>query len=325
VAGRDHDGVDRRVGDRGLFGLGRSGEAQISHRGGRGRSGSTGGNLEAGSGAVQSGDEDASGEAAGADQGDANGRRRRGLRGRRGGRGRLHGDRAGGRSVVAVREDDRAAGPGLDRPGEQAVGADCVLHRDDLVDEVVEPEVAALLQAEHRLHVALLGPADEPDRVVETAFLVVGVVATGPVGAGDAERQLLVVEGGARELDGNVADQDDCRAVACDCGCGVQRVARRRRGGHHDGIDADAARGCQNLVRDAVGARESVVGTARTSPLDADRVDVEREHLGPRRLEEAAGDLANQPAADDRDAVAEPDVGEPDPVQGDRTERRHRG
>ena len=47
---------------------------------------------------------------------------------------------------------------------------------------------------QHRLEVALLGPAHEADGVVLALVLVGGVVAAGTVGAGHLEGELLVVE-----------------------------------------------------------------------------------------------------------------------------------
>ena len=59
--------------------------------------------------------------------------------------------------------------------------------------------------------------------------------------------------------------------------------------------------------------------------LDPQRVDVEREHLRARGLQQPARDLADEAAPDDPDALAHADVREADPVEGDRGDRGHRG
>src|SRR5207302_11109662 len=69
-------------------------------------------------------------------------------------------------------------------------------------------------EVEEAGHVAPLGPADIPGRVVHTVELVAGVVPPGTVGTGEAEVQLLLVELVPGEVEATLPDVDDAGSVA---------------------------------------------------------------------------------------------------------------
>ena len=93
-------------------------------------------------------------------------------------------------------------------------------------DELGRPHLALGDQAQEGFHVALLGPANLADRVVEPMELVVRVVAARPVGAGESQLELLLVQGRSRQLQANVADDHHPAPVAREGGRQQHRIVR---------------------------------------------------------------------------------------------------
>ena len=104
----------------------------------------------------------------------------------------------------------------------------------------VQPPVGH--HVEHRLEVALLGPAHEAHRIVETLFLVVRVVAPRPIGAGHLKREFLLVEVRPRQLKTGYTHQHDAPALAAHQRRLVHRLAALGRGRDQHRIYAAAAR-----------------------------------------------------------------------------------
>src|SRR6185436_17692773 len=104
--------------------------------------------------------------------------------------------------------------------------------------------------------------AYEPHRIVLAVLLVVRVVASGSVTTGHLERELLLVEIGARELETGDAHQHDAPALAAHLRGLMHRLAAFRRRRDEDTIDATAA-----------GERERRIHRLASRP--------ERDHLRP--------------------------------------------
>ena len=81
--------------------------------------------------------------------------------------------------------------------GEQCVCLTRPLQREAVRDERCSLQPAVGEQVQHGLEVALLGPAHEAERIVVSGFLVLRIVAAGPVRARNLEGELLLVEVGA--------------------------------------------------------------------------------------------------------------------------------
>ena len=92
---------------------------------------------------------------------------------------------------------------------ERRVRLRALADREPVRDELVDAQRAGREQVEDGLEIAALGPPDVADGIVEAALLVVPVVPSGPVRARDGERQLLLVEHAAVEVETHVADDDD--------------------------------------------------------------------------------------------------------------------
>ena len=224
-----------------------------------------------------------------------------------------HGSRGPG---VAVGEEQ---GPLRGRPvsGQPSVGLGGALDRQHAVDQRSEVEAPGRHQGEGRLHVALLGPAHIADRVVEPALLVLTVVAPRPVGAGDAEAQLLLEERGPRELDRHFTDEDQRSSVPAEPGTELQGLALAGARGHQGGVDPGAAgQGADQLLRDA--DQRGAVGVGSLEPGQPALVDVEGEDLATGGAQKLACEPSDQAAADHRDPFADRHLAKPDSVQRDR-------
>src|SRR3954451_19570160 len=91
----------------------------------------------------------------------------------------------------------RADAPPRPAGGEQLERPLGVREREPVGDELRRSYLALGDQRQERVHVALLGPADVADRIVDPVQLVARVVAARPVRARQAEVELLRVEGTA--------------------------------------------------------------------------------------------------------------------------------
>ncbi len=165
----------------------------------------------------------------------------------------------------------------LHRPGQ----------RQPVGDQLVDAQGSALERAEHGLEVALLGPAHEAEGVVLPAPLVILVVATGSVGARHLERQLLLVEVGASQVQPHHADQHD-----------PPPLATALRGLMHD-LVALGRRRDQHTVGTALGgpgpnggewiAARGEIDRSRAEPLgqpQPSRVGIDRQHLATVRAQQ---------------------------------------
>ena len=137
---------------------------------------------------------------------------------------------------VAEQQADAALLAALD----PLVGADRVVERQHRRDERVEVQPALGHQVQEAGHVAPLGPADIPDRVVDAALLVGRVVASGAVGAREADVQLLGVVLGPGQVEAALADVDDPRPVAGQLGGELDRLVGVAAGGEEDVVGPGA-------------------------------------------------------------------------------------
>src|SRR5690606_253695 len=95
---------------------------------------------------------------------------------------------------------------------------------------------------EHGFEIALLGPADKADRIVLPPLLIVRIIATGAIGAGDLEGEFLLVEISTGKLEPCHADQHDATPLAAHQGCLMDRLAALGGSSDDDGIDPAATR-----------------------------------------------------------------------------------
>ena len=169
-------------------------------------------------------------------------------------------------------------------------------------------------------HVPSLRPAHVADRVVQSALLVLGVIAARPVGARKAQLQFLCIERSPRHLHPDVADHDHATAVPAQLRRKLDRVARLRCGGDDDRI----------AIRDS--GRQAVAGKLMADEAFVDRArrarqshqvlrEVEPIGLCACGLDELSGKLTDEPETDDRDPLAEPDLGLTHSLHGDAAER----
>src|SRR5258708_27528730 len=96
----------------------------------------------------------------------------------------------------------------------------------------VEPPPRHL--SEHRLEIALLGPAYVSERIVAAFLLVFRIVTPRTVRTRYLEGQFLLVEIGARQFESANTDEDDATAFAGHPGGLAHRIAALRRCGDQD-------------------------------------------------------------------------------------------
>src|SRR5690606_21754927 len=90
--------------------------------------------------------------------------------------------------------------------------------------------------------ISLLCPTYMAEWIVVALVFIFRVIAAGPVGTGDLEAQLLLVEIRPRKFETGHADKDDTPALAAHQGRLMHGFAAWRRGGQDHGIHAAPAR-----------------------------------------------------------------------------------
>src|SRR5207253_1427458 len=113
-------------------------------------------------------------------------------------------------------------------------------------------------------------------RQVPAALLVVDVVPAGPVRAGEAQLELLLVEQGAAGLDRHVPDDDDSPAVARELRRELNGVRRGRGSADEHGVEAELPRGLSNARRER-GVVAPLGAADAASQLDRALVEVDPE------------------------------------------------
>ena len=142
------------------------------------------------------------------------------------------------------------------------------------LDERIERDEAVGEQPQELLHVPALGPAHVRQRIVEPALLVGRVVAPRPVGGGDEDVGLALVERLAVELEADVADRNDAAFAPQHPHGLVGEVAALRRGRDHDCVGAGAVGPGQDCLARLVGAqRELGAELARELAALLERLD----------------------------------------------------
>ena len=132
-------------------------------------------------------------------------------------------------------------------PGDDVVGPLCLLDFKDMRDQRLHIHASVLQQSDERRHVPVLGPADVAVRVIVTCLLVGRVVAARPIGAGDLELELLLVEVRfARNVHGHRAHDDDHTLLPQDCDGQLHRIRRLSGGRDDDRVEPMPSReGCK--------------------------------------------------------------------------------
>ena len=319
VAGGDHHGVDRVVGQQAPVVGGAALEAEPPLGVGRRQPG-RGRHLDQPDvGPVaQVGQEHAGGVAAGPDHAEPDHR---------------PGDRPAGRSVgraggglpalrrpvgrVAEQHADAAVLAALD----PLVGADRVVERQHRGDERVEVEPALGHQVQEAGHVAPFGPADVADRVVDPVLLVGRVVASGAVRAREADLQLLGVVLGPGQVQAALADVDDPGPVPGQLGGELDRLVGVAAGGEEDVVGPGAVgEGGERLQHRAAAGPVGWAAGGRPAPLGQPAPlgrRVEADHVDPGGPQELHEQLPDQAEADDAGGLPEPRLRLPVALHGD--------
>ncbi len=270
--------------------------------------------------AAERGDQDAAGVPAGADEAH---HARAGPRARR----RWKGDRGlpqrlVGRRVRVFQQDPQRAR----RARHQPIGLGRRLDGEAVRDQGLHVQAPARHQVKHRLEVALLGPADQAERIVAAPGLVLGVVPARAVGARHLERQLLLVEVRPRELQPRDPDQHDAAALAAHQGGLVDRIAALGAGGDQHRVQAAPA-------RDALGRRDRILARAEVRRLRAEPagqgqalgVHVQAQDPAAVASQDLHRHQPDQAQARHRHRLAERRLDQPDPLQGDRAQHGEGG
>ena len=183
-----------------------------------------------------------------------------------------------GRHRIVEQNTEHRLGAG----DEQIVGGRRLVERIAMTDQWANVEPFRRERIEHGFEVSLLGPTHEADRVVPTLLLVVLVVASRTVRAGDLEAQFLLIEVCAVQLESRHADKNDAPAFATHLRRLSNRLAATRCGSDQNAIQTCAARIglCRGDRIGAVGHRNGL-GAERAGHSELARVGVDGQHTTP--------------------------------------------
>ena len=180
----------------------------------------------------------------------------------------------------------------------------------------VQPSVRQ--QVQHRLEVALLGPAHEADGVVQALRFVTRVIAPRAVGTGDLKAQLLVVEVRPRQFQAHDPDQDDAPALAAHLGGLMHRLIAAGGGGDNDRIHpAPAGEGPAHRHRVLTGGQVDGFGAKVARQGQLGRVEVDAQYPAALGAQQLHRQQANQPQTGDHHRLAQGGGDQADALQGD--------
>src|SRR5207245_9869301 len=150
--------------------------------------------------------------------------------------------------------------------GEQIVGAQRVRDGEAVRNQRADAHLAGLDQGEESFHVPFLGPAHKAVGVIDTTFLVTGVVAAWAVGARVAHLQFLLVVKLARNIDAHVAHDYHDAAIAGEPARELNRL--RRAGGRGDDDRVRPFSAPRGAIPRTLALRAALAGTvpARGAP-----------------------------------------------------------
>ena len=190
------------------------------------------------------------------------------------------------------------------RPVRQAlIGNFGLFDRIAIRDELRHLHGALFEQMEKRLDVPLLGPSDIPERIIASLLFIRTVVSARSVGHRQAELQLFLVIGFARQRHTDRTDDHDPPLLSSDLTGRLHRFVRLGTGGNDDTVDALSLAeglGCfDQLCRIRHNIRAQFCGK-----FTSGAVEVGTQHPASGGLEQLHRQLSEQSQPDHSDPVA---------------------
>ncbi len=181
-------------------------------------------------------------------------------------------------------------------------------------------------QPDELLEVALLGPADIPERVVDPALLIAGVVAPRPVGARVPQIDLAVQEVLRVDVELDIADQYHTALSPGDFHGRVDDVRRVRAGADHRSVYAVLPGEIEYASLPlGVGRVRGHGGGRSGGQLVRLGVDVDTDNDASGCLRDAGGKLPDEAEAVDRHRLTELQVSAPQGLDSDAADRDKSG
>ncbi len=184
----------------------------------------------------------------------------------------------------------------------------------------IEPTGAHQIQ--HRLHVTLFGPAHMRRRIIVAALLVLGIVASRPVGTRDDELRLLEVVRPPRQIESDGADSDDAAFRPHSLAGQSNGTVRFRRSRQQHRIGAQAARPFLNLS--GAQSRFRIFGAHAHRQAAFVRIEVRPENPAAVGPQQSNRDLPDQSQTDDERRLAQSHTRQTNALQGDGSQDRER-
>lgn len=201
---------------------------------------------------------------------------------------------------------------------QQVIRARRLVEGNAVRDQRAHVESAVGQHIEHRLEIALLGPAHEAQRIVPALLLIRRVVAARPVRARHLERQLLLVEVRPIQLQPRHAHQHDAAALAAHLRGLGHRLARRGGCRDDDAVHAPPAAERQP-GRDRILAQARIAGfrPELRGQLQLLRVEIDGQHAAAVGTQQLHGQQADQAHAGHDEGLAQRGFGQADALQPD--------
>src|SRR5690606_19065946 len=185
-------------------------------------------------------------------------------------------------------------------------------------DQSFDIELPRGHQIQHRLEIALLGPAHEANRIVLTTFLVGRVIAPGAVAAADLEGKLLLVEVRTGQLQTSNAHQHDTAALAAHlCGLADWFVALRRGGDDHRIHSTTAGEGLCRRQHIFTSTKVHNFSTKPLGHLQAKWIEINAQYPAPMRTKHLDSEQANETQTGDHHTFTQGGVNQTDTLQSD--------
>src|SRR6185369_11419078 len=170
------------------------------------------------------------------------------------------------------------------------------------------------------LKIALLGPADETDRVIVSAPLVVWIVPARSVRPGESELNFLFGEHAPGQFDFRDADIDNASAITTGFSGLFNRGIALRGGANDSGINAPAFGPEADLLAEILLADDdNLLGTHLFGNASACGQEINPHDACARSFEEIRDEKTDQPLAHDQNTIAQTRLGLADGMKRNRT------
>ena len=206
------------------------------------------------------------------------------------------------------------------------VGLGRLRHGKHRADQRLEIDPAFRHEPQVFAHVAVLGPAHVGQRIIESALLVVRVVATGAVRARDEEVEFLGVKIGAVQIQPDIADQHDAAFFPAHLERRRDDRIRRRGRRDDDAVGPRAVRQPRDLlgVAAVVGVDADVLAEFLRD-ANASAIQVGADDATTIGAEQLGGELAENAEADHDEGFAQRRLRASHALHRNRAERHRRG